>query len=212
MTKLRRLIEAAQKNEVRYIDPDNLDRYDKDEIEAVKDASGDTRYRRKQGIQNKSNSYNKTSVKDKDKVKAYIDNVTKTDERGNYDETKVLDYSGDLRKAENWPDTVDSIQKQQYQIRAKLYDQYKDNLDSEEVEKYKQQYKDVYNDATEALKKVDAKDRFDRINKYYKNADYAYDELGVKTSIVRHIMQSFGYNPKTKKEMRAVYKELKTKL
>lgn len=39
--------EMKQANEVRYIDPSNIDRYNKDEIEAVKDASGNTRYKRR---------------------------------------------------------------------------------------------------------------------------------------------------------------------
>lgn len=36
-----------RRNEVRYIDPDNLDKYDKDEIEEVTTASGEKRYKRK---------------------------------------------------------------------------------------------------------------------------------------------------------------------
>lgn len=39
--------DVEQVNEVRYIDPDNLNNYNKDEIEAVKDAQGNTRYKRK---------------------------------------------------------------------------------------------------------------------------------------------------------------------
>lgn len=36
-----------RRNEVRYINPDNLDKYDKDEIEEVTTASGEKRYKRK---------------------------------------------------------------------------------------------------------------------------------------------------------------------
>lgn len=39
--------ESAQKNEVRYINPDNLDRYDPNEIEEVTTKSGEKRYKRK---------------------------------------------------------------------------------------------------------------------------------------------------------------------
>ena len=38
----------TNKNEVRYINPDNLDRYNPDEIEEVTTASGEKRYKRKQ--------------------------------------------------------------------------------------------------------------------------------------------------------------------
>lgn len=46
--------DEEQINEVRYIDPDNLDRYNKDEIEKVKDAQGNDRYRRKTGATSQS--------------------------------------------------------------------------------------------------------------------------------------------------------------
>ena len=39
--------EPAQKNEVRYIDPNNLDKYDPNEIEEVTTKSGEKRYKRK---------------------------------------------------------------------------------------------------------------------------------------------------------------------
>ena len=41
--------ESSQKNEVRYIDPANLSKYSKDEIEEVTTASGEKRYKRKGG-------------------------------------------------------------------------------------------------------------------------------------------------------------------
>ena len=45
---LKQIQESLQnRNEVRYIDPANLDRYNKDDIEEVTLASGEKRYKRK---------------------------------------------------------------------------------------------------------------------------------------------------------------------
>ena len=63
-----------QSNEVRYIDPDNVKNYDPNDIEKVKDAQGNDRYKRKDG--DSSTADKATDTIDK---KSYNYNITNND-------------------------------------------------------------------------------------------------------------------------------------
>lgn len=210
-----------------YVDPANYDKHD--DLVDVVDKAGNPQ-KMTQATYDKNKGSGEFTVKEpekntqkfnRDSAIAYINDITQDVEDDGvtlkddyYD--RVLDYSGDLRNPENWPTKVNDIFSHQYKIRHKLYDQFRDYAITDdgrkEQEKYKQQYDDVYDDATKALKNVDKNERFDIIDSYYKNADYADDQSGSKTAKVQHILQSFDYDVRNKNDMRKAYKELKSKL
>lgn len=135
--------ESAQKNEVRYIDPANLDKYSKDEIEEVTTASGEKRYKRKGGapaMQTKPTAKSKSKInitknvqtgydlqrKIADaKLKGFHAYVERTQDKLNAMNTanvqKLLD-SGDIESLKNYIDNAPDIDKIDSELLSKAKD------------------------------------------------------------------------------------------
>ena len=139
---LKQFNESIQRrNEVRYIDPANLDKYSKDEIEEVTTASGEKRYKRKGRA---SAMQTKPTAKSKSKI-----NITKNVQTGYDLQRKIADA-----KRKGWYAYVDRTQQKLNDVNTKTVKTLLDTNNLTDLKSYLDNAPDIDKIDSELLSKA----------------------------------------------------------